>query len=136
MGLFFGSDGLRGKVNEDLTFDIAYKIGNALSFLKDKAKIIIGSDTRVSNTYLTLAVSSGAVSGGANVIDVGVVPTAGIAYLTRLIKADFGVAISASHNSGEYNGIKIFNAEGYKLNENEEENGTIPTSLVSVSRLV
>ena len=121
MGLFFGSDGLRGKVNEDLTFDIAYKIGNALSVLKDKAKIVIGSDTRISNTYLTLAVSSGAVSGGANIVDVGVVPTAGIAYLTKFLKADFGVVISASHNSGEYNGIKIFNADGYKLNESEEE---------------
>lgn len=121
MGLFFGTDGLRGKVNEDLTFDIAYKIGNALSTLKNKPTILIGSDTRISNTYLTLGVASGAMSGGANVIDVGVVPTAGIAYLTKEVNADYGVVISASHNSAEYNGIKIFNSQGYKLGDKDEE---------------
>lgn len=121
MGLYFGTDGLRGKVNEDLTFDIAYKIGNALSTLKVKPKILIGADTRISNTYLALGVASGAMSGGAEVIDAGVVPTAGVAYLTRKIGADYGVVISASHNSGEYNGIKVFNGEGYKLGDKEEE---------------
>lgn len=121
MGLFFGTDGLRGKVNEDLTFEVAYKVGNALSILKNKPKILIGSDTRISNSYLTLGVASGAMSGGAHVIDAGVVPTAGVAYLTRKIKADYGVVISASHNSGEYNGIKVFNSEGYKLGDKEEE---------------
>lgn len=121
MGLFFGTDGLRGKVNEDLTYDVAFKIGNALSILKNNPKIIIGSDTRVSNTYLTLAVASGALSGGANVIDIGVVPTAGIAYITKELKADYGIVISASHNSGEYNGIKVFNEDGYKLGDKEEE---------------
>lgn len=121
MGLFFGTDGLRGKVNEDLTQDIAYKIGNALSILKDNPTIIIGSDTRISNTYLTLSVASGAMSGGAKVIDVGVVPTAGIAYITKTVGADFGIVISASHNSGEYNGIKVFNGDGYKLTDKEEE---------------
>lgn len=121
MGLFFGTDGLRGKVNEDLTQDIAYKIGNALSILKENPKIIIGYDTRVSNTYLALGVASGAMSGGAHVIDIGVVPTAGIAFITRELKADYGVVISASHNSGEYNGIKIFNQNGYKLSDKEEE---------------
>ncbi len=121
MGLYFGTDGLRGKVNEDLTFDIAYKIGNALSVLKNKPTILIGSDTRISGSYLMLGVASGAMSGGANVIDAGVVPTAGVAYLTKLIKADYGVVISASHNSAEYNGIKVFNSEGYKLGDKEEE---------------
>ena len=121
MGLFFGTDGLRGKVNEVLTFDVAYKIGNALSILKDKPKIVIGSDTRISNSYLTLGVASGAMSGGGHVIDVGILPTAGIAYVTKILKADYGVVISASHNSGEYNGIKIFNKEGYKLGDKEEE---------------
>ena len=67
MGLFFGTDGLRGIVNEDLSFDIAYKCGNALSVLKEKPTVFIGSDTRVSNHYLTLAVASGAMAGGANV---------------------------------------------------------------------
>ncbi len=121
MGLYFGTDGLRGKVNEDLTFDIAYKIGNALSTLKNKPKVIIGADTRISNTYLTLGVASGAMSGGAHVIDIGVCPTAGIAYITKQVKADYGVVISASHNSGEYNGIKVFNGDGYKLGDKEEE---------------
>ena len=121
MGLFFGTDGLRGKVNEDLTFDIAYKVGNALSVLKHKPTVLIGCDTRISGSYLTLGVASGAMSGGANVIDVGVVPTAGIAYLTKFIGADYGVVISASHNSAEYNGIKVFNSEGYKLGDVEEE---------------
>lgn len=121
MGIYFGTDGLRGKVNEDLTFETAYKIGNALSTLKVNPTIVIGSDTRISNSYLTLGVASGAMSGGAKVIDIGVVPTAGIAYITKEIKADYGVVISASHNSGEYNGIKVFNGEGYKLGDKEEE---------------
>ncbi len=121
MGVFFGTDGIRGKVNESLTFDVAYKIGNALSILKENPTIIIGSDTRVSNSYLTLAVASGAMSGGAKVIDIGVVPTAGIAYITKTLKADYGVVISASHNSWEYNGIKVFNGDGYKLGDKEEE---------------
>ena len=121
MGLFFGTDGLRGKINEEITFDVAYKVGNALSMLKHKPTIVIGSDTRISNSYLTLGVASGAMSGGAKVIDIGVVPTAGIAYITKSIKADYGVVISASHNSGEYNGIKVFNGEGYKLGDKEEE---------------
>lgn len=121
MGLFFGTDGLRGKVNEDLTFDVAYKVGNALSILKQNPTIIIGSDTRISNSYLTLGVASGAMSGGAKVIDIGVVPTAGIAYITKAIKADYGIVISASHNSGEYNGIKVFDSNGYKLGDKEEE---------------
>lgn len=121
MGVFFGTDGLRGKVNEELTFDVAYKVGNALSVLIEKPKILIGSDTRISNSYLTLGVASGAMSGGATVIDAGVVPTAGVAYLTKKIGADFGVVISASHNSGEYNGIKIFNSDGYKVGDKVEE---------------
>lgn len=121
MGLFFGTDGLRGKVNEDLTWQTAFKIGNALSILKNNPTIIIGSDTRISNSYLTLAVASGALAGGANVVDIGIVPTAGIAYIAKELKADYGVVISASHNSGEYNGIKVFNGDGYKLGDKEEE---------------
>lgn len=121
MGLYFGTDGLRGKVNEDLTFDIAYKIGNALSTLKEHPTILIGSDTRISNTYLAVGLAGGAMSSGARVIDAGVVPTAGVAYLTKKIGADYGVVISASHNSGEYNGIKVFSSEGYKLGDKEEE---------------
>ncbi|MGN1061884.1 MAG: phosphoglucosamine mutase [Candidatus Scatosoma sp.] len=121
MGLFFGTDGLRGKVNEDLTFEVAYKVGNALSILKDRPTVLIGGDTRVSRSYLTAGLAGGAMSGGAKVIDAGVVPTAGVAYLTRLTGADYGVVISASHNSGEYNGIKVFDKDGYKLGDREEE---------------
>ena len=121
MGLFFGTDGIRGKINEDLTYEIAYKIGNALSILTENPTIVIGSDTRISNTYLTLGVASGAMSGGAKVVDVGVLPTAGIAYVTKTIGADYGVVISASHNGAEYNGIKVFNKNGYKLSDKEEE---------------
>ncbi len=121
MGVFFGTDGLRGKVNLELTFDIAKKVGSALASLKNNPSIVIGCDTRVSNTYLTLAVSGGALAGGANVTDVGVIPTAGIAYITKKLGYDFGVVISASHNSGEYNGIKIFGKDGYKISDKEEE---------------
>ncbi|MDD6995217.1 MAG: phosphoglucosamine mutase [Candidatus Borkfalkiaceae bacterium] len=121
MGLFFGTDGLRGKVNEDLTFEVAYKVGNALSILKERPTILVGGDTRVSRSYLTAGLAGGAMSGGANVIDAGVLPTAGVAYLTRLIGADYGVVISASHNGGEYNGIKVFDKNGYKLGDKEEE---------------
>ncbi len=121
MGLFFGTDGLRGKVNEILTQDIAYKIGNALTMLKENPTIIIGSDTRITNSYLSLALSGGVMSGGGKVIDMGVVPTAGVAYLTKKLEADYGIVISASHNSAEYNGIKIFDSNGYKLLDKEEE---------------
>ena len=121
MGLFFGTDGLRGIVNEDLTLSLAYQVGNAFGSLCNGAKIFVGRDTRISGSYLTLALSSGAMSAGAEVVDVGVIPTAGVAYLTRVGSFDYGVVISASHNSGEYNGIKIFDRFGYKLSDKEEE---------------
>ena len=121
MGVFFGTDGIRGIVGEELSFDVAYKCGNALSTLTQNPTVLIGADTRVSRDYLTLAVASGAMSGGANVIDLGIIPTAGVAYLTRELKADYGVVISASHNPKEYNGIKVFDRNGYKLGDKEEE---------------
>ncbi|MEG1582308.1 MAG: phosphoglucosamine mutase, partial [Clostridia bacterium] len=110
MGIFFGTDGLRGIVNTELSSEVATKCGNALCSLKDKPKIIIGRDTRVSGSLITTAFSLGAIDAGAEIIDVGICPTAGIAFLTKEIKADFGVVISASHNSSEYNGIKIFDS--------------------------
>ncbi len=122
MGLFFGTDGLRGIVGEDLTFSLAYKVGNALSSIKEGVRILVGRDTRVTGSYLTLALASGAMSGGGEVTDVGVIPTAGVAFLTRTEGYDYGVVISASHNGGEYNGIKIFDSRGYKLSEAEETN--------------
>lgn len=121
MGIYFGTDGLRGIVNEDLSFDIAYKCGNALATVKESPTVLVGRDTRVSGEYLTVALAGGVMSGGGNVIDLGIIPTAGVAYLTRELGADYGVVISASHNSREYNGIKVFDSEGYKLGDKEEE---------------
>ena len=121
MGLYFGTDGLRGIVNEDLSFDLAYKCGNALSTLKRSPTVVIGRDTRVSGEYLTLAVAGGVAAGGGTAIDLGVIPTAGVAYLTKALGADYGVVISASHNPKEYNGVKIFDENGYKLGDKEEE---------------
>ena len=118
---YFGTDGIRGKANEFLSGELAYKCGNALAQLKKDALIVIGRDTRVSGEMLTLALSAGAMAGGADVYDVGVIPTAGVAYLVKRCKADFGVVISASHNPAEYNGIKVFSSRGYKLEDAEEE---------------
>lgn len=120
MGVFFGTDGLRGKVNEDLTSSVAYRCGNSLSAL-DVKRIIIGRDTRGSGNMLLLAFACGAVSAGIDVVDVGVCPTAGISYLTKLLDFDYGVVISASHNPVEFNGIKIFDKSGEKITEKTEE---------------
>lgn len=120
MGVFFGTDGVRGVVNNDLTEELAQMVGNALARAKKKAKIIVGRDTRVSGSYLTAAFSTGALKGGAYVLDVGIVPTACISYLVKHKKADYGVVISASHNPKEYNGIKIFDSEGRKISEKQE----------------
>ena len=121
MGIFFGTDGIRGVVNEDLTFQVAFKCGNAVGVSKNKPLILIGGDTRPTRSFLTAAFSSGAMSAGANIIDVGVCPTAGIAHLTKVLKADFGVVVSASHNPVEYNGLKIFSSNGVKLSDKAEE---------------
>lgn len=121
MGIFFGTDGIRGVACEELTYELAYKCGNALGQFKPKAKIIIGRDTRTSGTYLTNAFSGGVMSAGASVIDIGICTTPGIAYITKYLKADFGVVISASHNPAKYNGIKIFTSEGFKLDDGMED---------------
>ena len=120
MGIYFGTDGIRGIVNNDLTEQIAQMVGNALARKNNGAKILIARDTRQSGSYLTCALATGALKGGASVFDVGILPTAGVSYLTKLKKFDYGVMISASHNSREYNGIKIFDRNGKKLNEKEE----------------
>lgn len=121
MGIFFGTDGVRGVVNNDLTEELAQMVGNALSRKSKHTKIIVGRDTRTSGSFLTAALSTGALKGGADVIDVGIVPTAGISYLVKHLGFDYGVVISASHNPKEYNGIKIFDASGRKLSEKEED---------------
>ena len=121
MGIFFGTDGLRGRVNDELSVNVAYKCGNALAGKHQKAKILIGRDTRLSGSLFSIAFASGAVNAGASVIDVGVCPTAGISFLTKELGFDYGVVISASHNPAEFNGIKILNGEGEKIGSEKEE---------------
>jgi len=126
MGRLFGTDGVRGVANVELTADLAYKIGRAGAYvlageLKHKPVIIIGKDTRLSGDMLESALIAGICSVGADVVRAGVIPTPGIAYLTRLYNCDAGVVISASHNSFEFNGIKFFNGQGYKLSDAIEE---------------
>ena len=126
MGRLFGTDGVRGIANSELTPSLAFEIGKAAAYVLTKEvhrkpKILIGKDTRLSGDMLEAALTAGICSVGAEVIALGVLPTPAIAYLTRKYEADAGVVISASHNSAEYNGIKIFNANGYKLNDEIEE---------------
>ena len=125
MGRLFGTDGVRGVANNELTVELAFKLGQAgayvLSKESRKPKIIIGKDTRISGDMLESALAAGLCSVGAEVILVGVIPTPAVAYLTRLYKADAGIVISASHNPMEYNGIKFFNNKGFKLSDEIEE---------------
>jgi len=126
MGKLFGTDGVRGIANEELTADLSYKLGKAGAYvltseMKHAPKILVGMDTRISGDMLESALSSGICSVGAQVIVLGVIPTPAVAYLTRLYNADAGVVISASHNPFEFNGIKFFNNKGYKLSDELEE---------------
>lgn len=121
MGIFFGTDGIRGIVNSDLSKEICFNCGNALTSLTPSAKILIGTDTRVSASLVGTSFAVGAISGGASVTNIGVCPTAGISYLTKLLGYSYGVAITASHNPPEFNGIKIFNSSGFKLDDRAEE---------------
>ncbi len=126
MGKLFGTDGVRGVANSELTIELAYRLGQAGAYVLTKEKhhkptILIGCDTRISGEMLTAAMVAGICSVGANAISVGIVPTPAVAYLTREYEADAGVVISASHNPVEYNGIKFFNNAGYKLSDALEE---------------
>jgi len=120
MGLYFGTDGLRGKVNDELSYDIAYRVGNSLGALRPRARVIIGRDTRSSGSMLTMAVAAGLTNAGASVTIIGVCPTAGVSFLTKELGFDFGIVISASHNPPEFNGIKIFNKYGNKVGDKIE----------------
>jgi len=121
MGKLFGTDGVRGVANTELTNELAYKLGKYGSHVitkgKKNSKIIIGKDTRISGDMLESAMISGILSTGCDVIKVGVVPTPAIAFLVRYLDADAGVMISASHNPVEFNGIKFFNHDGFKLSD-------------------
>lgn len=126
MGKLFGTDGVRGIANQELTIELAYKLGQVGAYVltkenKHKPTILIGRDTRISGEMLESALIAGICSVGANAISIGIVPTPAVAYLTRKYKADAGVVISASHNPVEYNGIKFFNNKGYKLSDELEE---------------
>ena len=124
MRKYFGTDGVRGVANTELNCDLAYKLGRAGGFVlakgKEKVKVIVGKDTRVSGDMLESSLIAGLMSVGCDVITVGVVPTPAVAYLTKKYEADCGVVISASHNPVEYNGIKFFNKDGYKLDDELE----------------
>ena len=125
MKRMFGTDGVRGIANKDLTAGLAYDLGRAGAFVltegTHKPKIIVGMDTRISGDMLENALVAGILSVGAEAICLGIVPTPAVAYLTRKYGADAGVVISASHNPVEYNGIKFFNSGGYKLSDELED---------------
>ena len=126
MGRLFGTDGVRGVANKDLTCELAMKLGRAAAaVLTNKStrhpRVIIGKDTRLSSDMLENAMAAGLCSVGASVVLLGVVPTPAVAYIVEKYKADAGIMISASHNSYEYNGIKIFSGDGFKLPDDLEE---------------
>lgn len=125
MGRLFGTDGVRGIANKELTPELAFNLGKAGTYVLKKEQgrptVIIGTDTRVSSDLLESALTAGILAVGGNVMKVGVVPTPAVAFLTRYYKADAGIVISASHNSFEYNGIKFFNSKGFKLDDIIEE---------------
>lgn len=126
MGRLFGTDGARGVAITELTCELAMQIGRAAALVltketKHRAKIFIGKDTRISSDILESALCAGICSVGAEAVKLGVVPTPAVAYLVRTKGADAGVMISASHNSVEFNGIKLFAATGYKLPDAVEE---------------
>ncbi|MDO5649616.1 MAG: phosphoglucosamine mutase [Gallicola sp.] len=117
MGKYFGTDGVRGIANDDLSPELAFKLGRAVAEkLDDEAKLmVIGKDTRLSGDMLESALIAGLNSAGFSVIRLGVIPTPAVAFLTRYYKASAGAVISASHNPGEFNGIKFFGSTGFKL---------------------
>lgn len=124
---YFGTDGIRGEANKELTIELVTNLGLALGYylkknsLDDKKpKVILGSDTRISGYMIRSALAAGLCSMGINVEFVGVLPTPGVSYLTRILKADAGIMISASHNPIKDNGIKIFSNLGYKLSDEIE----------------
>lgn len=125
MGRLFGTDGVRGVANRDLTPELAFELGLAAARVLVRGRsgrIVIGRDTRVSGEMLEAALVAGLTSAGVNAELLGIVPTPAVAFYTRHKKADAGAMISASHNPVEDNGIKFFTAEGYKLfDETEEE---------------
>ena len=125
MGKLFGTDGIRGVVGENLTAEMAFRVGQAVSSVLEEETgrrpvIIIGKDTRISSDMLESALMAGICSVGGDVKPVGSLPTPAVAYLARQEQADAGIVISASHNPYEHNGIKVFSGQGYKLSDETE----------------
>lgn len=126
MGRLFGTDGVRGVANTELTVELAYQLGRYGAIVlagetSHKPKIVVGCDTRISCPMLECALVSGICSAGADALVCGVIPTPGIAKLVKKYDCDAGVVISASHNSFEFNGIKFFSSEGFKLPDRIED---------------
>ena len=125
MGRLFGTDGARGVANSEISCELAMNIGKAAAMVltegTHKPRVLIGKDTRISGDMLESAIASGLCSVGADVMTLGVVPTPAVAYLVKRYNYDAAVMISASHNPCEYNGIKIFKSDGYKLPDEIEE---------------
>lgn len=122
MGTLFGTDGIRGVIGENLTAELAFRVGQAVAAVLEEQRhsrpvIMIGKDTRISSDMLESALMAGICSVGGDVKPLGTIPTPAVAFLTRKEKADAGIVISASHNPYEHNGIKVFNHEGYKLSD-------------------
>ena len=126
MGKLFGTDGIRGVVNDGLDATLAYKVGMAAAHVMTQEKgggqprFAIGKDTRISSDLLEGALIAGLCSAGADVLHLGVIPTPAVAWVTVDTGCDAGVVISASHNPFEHNGIKIFNGRGFKLSDELE----------------
>lgn len=124
MGKYFGTDGVRGVANTELTPELAFKLGRAGGYVLTKEasqpKVLIGRDTRISGEMLEAALVSGLISIGVEVMRIGVISTPGVAFLTKQLSATAGVMISASHNPVEDNGIKFFGSDGFKLRDAQE----------------
>ena len=126
MGKLFGTDGIRGVVGENLTAELAFRVGQAVAavLMEEKGSrptVVIGKDTRISSDMLESALMAGICSVGGDVKPLGTIPTPAVAYLARQEKADAGIVISASHNPYEHNGIKVFSGQGYKLSDEVEQ---------------
>ncbi|MBF0995978.1 MAG: phosphoglucosamine mutase [Lachnospiraceae bacterium] len=140
MGRMFGTDGVRGVANEELTPLLAMQLGQAGAYVlsrenNHKPTIMVGCDTRLSGDMLANALMAGACSVGANVVYLGILPTPAVAYLTNKYKVDAGVVISASHNPMEFNGIKFFDGSGYKLPDalEDEIEALIKSNMAGIS---
>ncbi len=145
MQSIFGTDGIRGRFNEELTYSLAYKVGYALgSTLEKEGPILIGKDTRISGDTLLQAITQGINESGKKFLNLGICPTPAIPFLIKKENLSSGIMISASHNPPEYNGIKIFDHNGQKITryfenkiqkliEETNQNISVPTKVISLN---